>query len=164
MPGTAAIGAASIPNQMLVTAGAGLLVTAFFVLFLLKSRTGLVTRALSQDLEGAQLMGVNVERIYGLAMILSVIPPTIAILVIAPIWSLDPGLGWPLLQTAILVAILGGLGNLRGTILAAFIVGFIAAGVSFFINPRLMGLATLVTVLLVLIFKPEGITRSESLW
>lgn len=164
VPGTVTIGPATIPNQMLVTAGAGLLVTAFFVIFLLKSRTGLVTRALSQDLEGAQLMGVNVERIYGLAMILSVIPPTIAILVIAPIWSLEPSLGWSLLQTAILVAILGGLGNLRGTILAAFIVGFIAAGVSFFINPRLMGLATLVTVLLVLIFKPEGIARSESLW
>jgi len=164
LPGTLKIGAASIPNQMLIAAGVAILFTALFVIYLTRARSGLVIRAVSQNLEAAQLMGANIERVYALAMILSVIPPTMAILVMAPIWSIEPAMGWPLLQTAILVAILGGLGNIRGTLWAAYIVGFIAAAVAFMVNPRLMGLATLIMVVLVLVFRPEGIARSESLW
>lgn len=121
-------------------------------------------RAASQDTWTARLMGTNVERIYIYAMILSVIPPTICILNLAPIWAIEPDLGWSFLETAILVAILGGLGNLRGSIMAAYILGFVASTVSFIINPRLMGLACLIVVVVVLILRPRGIARSESLW
>jgi branched-chain amino acid transport system permease protein len=73
-------------------------------------------------------------------------------------------MGNSLLQTAILVTILGGLGNLRGTVMASFIVGLIASSVTFFGDPRLVGMATLTIVFLVLILKPEGIAKSETLW
>ena len=85
-------------------------------------------------------------------------------LVIAPVWSIEPNLGLPLMMTAILVAILGGLGNIRGSIMASYIVGLLSSSVAFLINPRMMGLATLLMVLTVLIFRPEGIAKSESLW
>jgi len=162
--GAMKIGKVSIPNQMLFAAGIGIGTTALVVLFFLKTKIGLVIRAVSQDTESSQLMGANINFIYPLAMVIAVLPPTIAILTIAPVWSIEPTLGGPLLQIAILVSIMGGLGNIRGTILAAFIVGFVAAAVSFLVNPRLMGLATLALVLIMLIFKPTGITRSESLW
>lgn len=164
VPGALRIGAASIPNQMLFAAGFAILITAAFVLFLLKSRNGLIIRAVSQDIEAAQLLGTNVGTVYPAAMVLSVIPPTICMLIIAPVWSIEPTLGSPLLQTAILVAILGGLGNIRGSIMASYIVGFVAASVAFLTNPRLMNLAILIMVLLVLVFKPEGLARSESVW
>lgn len=164
LSGAMKIGKASIPKQMLIASGISILTTAGFVLYLLKTRRGLVIRAVSQDLESAQLMGASVGRVYALAMVLSVIPPTICILVIAPVWSIEPSLGLPLMMTAILVAILGGLGNIRGSIIASYIVGFISSSVSFLINPRMMGLATLVTVFIMLIFRPEGIAKSESLW
>jgi branched-subunit amino acid ABC-type transport system permease component len=48
--------------------------------------------------------------------------------------------------------------------MASYIVGFISSSVSFLINPRMMGLATLVTVFIMLVFRPEGIAKSESLW
>jgi branched-chain amino acid transport system permease protein len=82
----------------------------------------------------------------------------------APFWSTDPKLGWPLLEIAILVSVLGGLGNIKGTLLASYIVGFVVAVVGNLIDPRLTTLAMLLVVLTVLIFKPEGIARSESLW
>lgn len=164
LPGALKIGKASIPKQMLIASGISILTTAGFVLFLLKTKRGLVIRAVSQDLESAQLMGASVGRVYALAMVLSVIPPTICILVIAPVWSIEPSLGFPLLITAVLVAIMGGLGNIRGSIMASYIVGFISSSVSFLINPRMMGLATLVTVFIMLVFRPEGIAKSESLW
>ena len=164
IPGTLVVGATTLSNQMLIAACVAIVFTGLFVIYLLKSRRGLVMRALSQDLHTAQLMGANVDRTYALAMILSVIPPTIAILLMAPFWATDPHMGWPLLETAILVSILGGLGNIKGTLLAAYIVGFVTAVVGYLIDPRLTSLAMLVVVVLVLIFRPEGIARSESLW
>ncbi len=164
LPGALKIGKASIPIQMLIASGVAIVTTAVFVLFLLKTKRGLVIRAVSQDRESAELMGANVARVYALAMVLSVIPPTICILVIAPVWSIEPSLGLPLMMTSILVAILGGLGNIRGSIMASYIVGFLSSAVAFLINPRMMGLATLITVFIVLIFRPEGIAKSESLW
>ncbi len=164
LPGALKIGKASIPIQMLIASGVAVVTTAAFVLFLLKSRRGLVIRAVSQDIESAQLMGANVGKVYALAMVLSAIPPTICMLVIAPVWSIEPSLGLPLMMTAILVAILGGLGNIRGSMMASYIVGFLSSSVAFLINPRMMGLATLITVFIVLIFRPEGIAKSESLW
>lgn len=162
--GTARIGASSIPYQMLVASGVAILTASVFVLALLKTRQGLVTRAVSQDLESAELMGANIERTHALAMVFSVIPPTICILVIAPVWAIEPHMGTPLLMTAILVSILGGLGSIKGSIIASYIVGFLSSSVAFLINPRMMGLATLVAVFVVLIFKPTGIAKSESIW
>ena len=164
IPGAVKIGNVLIPNQMLIAAGIAIIATILFILFFLKTKIGLVIRAISQDIQTAQLMGANVNVIYAIAMLLATLPPTIAILTIAPVWAIDPGLAGPLLQIAILVSIMGGLGNMKGTIGAAYIVGFVASAVSFLINPRLMGLSTLILVFIVLIFKPTGIARSESLW
>jgi len=162
--GALLVGKASIPYQLIFASGAAIVTAAVFVLFLLKTRAGLVIRAVSQDLESAELMGANVGRTYALAMVLSVIPPTICMLMIAPVWAIEPSLGSSLMMTAILVSILGGLGNIRGSIIASYIVGFLSASVAFLINPRMMGLATLIAVFIVLIFKPTGIAKSESVW
>lgn len=162
--GTLQIGSTTIPAQLLIVVVVSIVITAFFVLFLMKTRMGYKIRAVSQDSEAARLLGVKVERVYALAMGLSVIPPTVCMLVIAPIWAIEPTLGHSMLQTAILVTILGGLGNLRGTLAASFIVGFVSSAVAFYANPRLVGLAILVIVFFVLLFKPQGIAKSESLW
>jgi len=60
---------------MIIAAGVGILVTAIYVLWFMKTRIGLIIRAISQNLPAALLMGANVNRMYYLAMILSVIPP-----------------------------------------------------------------------------------------
>ena len=164
IPGALKIGATTISHQMLIAAGIAIGVTVLFVIYLLKTRWGMVMRAMSQDLNAAQLMGADVGKTYALAMILSIIPPTLAILVMTPFWSTDPKMGWPLLEIAILVSVLGGLGNIKGTLLASYIVGFIVAIVGNLIDPRLTTLAMLLVVIVALIFKPEGIARSESLW
>jgi branched-chain amino acid transport system permease protein len=162
--GTLQIVSATIPAQMLVIVAAAFIITAFFVVFLMKTRIGFKIRAISQNRQTARLLGVRVERVYALAMVLSVIPPTICMLIIAPIWAIEPTMGGSLLQTAILVTILGGLGNLRGTVLASFIVGLIASAVAFLGNPRLVGMTVLIIVFFVLIFKPQGLAKSETLW
>lgn len=161
---TLVIGKVRIAYQMVLAALAGILVTALYVLWFLKTRTGLIIRAISQNLPAALLMGAGVNRMYYLAMILSVIPPTICMLMIAPFWGVDPFMGSPLLMTAMLIAILGGLGNLKGSIVASFLIGLIHASVSFLYVSRFMGLAALIVTLAVMIYRKGGIFAGETLW
>ncbi len=161
---TLVIGKVRIAYQMVLAALMGILVTALYVLWFLKTRTGLIIRAISQNLPAALLMGAGVNRMYYLAMILSVIPPTICMMMIAPFWGVDPFMGSPLLMTAMLIAILGGLGNLKGSIVASYLIGFIHASVSFLYVSRFMGLAALIVTLTVMIYRKGGIFAGETIW
>ncbi|PKN70272.1 MAG: hypothetical protein CVU54_06620 [Deltaproteobacteria bacterium HGW-Deltaproteobacteria-12] len=158
------IGSVTIAYQMIAAAIVGIVVTAIYVVWFMKTRVGLIIRAISQNLPAALLMGVNVNRMYYLAMILSVIPPTICMIVIAPFWGVDPFMGSSLLMTAMLISILGGLGNLKGSIVASYLIGFIHATVSFVLVSRFMGLAALIITLVVMIYRRGGIFAGETLW
>ena len=158
------IGGITIAWQMIIAALVGVVVTAIYVVALTRTIICLVIRAISQNLPAALLMGANVNRMYYLAMILSVIPPTICMIMIAPFWGIDPFMGMPLLMTAMLVSILGGLGNLKGSIVASYLIGFIHASVSFVFVPRFMGFAALIVTLIVMIYRRGGIFAGETLW
>jgi len=163
--GSSEIGAVVISNQLLVGAGIAILLTVLFVVFFLKTRTGLAIRALSQDIYSSQLIGVNVEVLYTLTMFLILIPVIVGTLIVAPVWAVDPTMGSLYFTTAILVAILGGLGNIKGTIIASYLIGFTHAGVSFLAGePRFMNFSALVLVMIILMVRPQGIAKSEALW
>jgi branched-chain amino acid transport system permease protein len=163
--GSSQIGATSISNQLLVGAGIAILLTVLFILFFLKTKTGLAVRALSQDLYSSRLIGINVEALYALTMFLVLIPVIIGTLMVSPVWAVDPGMGSLYLTTAILVCILGGLGNIKGTILASFLIGLTHAFMSFVVGePRFMNLSALVLVMIILMVRPQGIAKSEALW
>jgi branched-chain amino acid transport system permease protein len=163
--GSSEIGVAVISNQLLIGAGIAILLTVLFVLFFLKTRTGLAIRALSQDIFSSRLIGVNVEVLYTLTMFLILIPVIVGTLIVAPVWAVDPTMGSIYFTTAILVAILGGLGNIKGTIIASYLVGFTHAAVSFVVGePRFMNFSALVLVMIILMVRPQGIAKSEALW
>lgn len=165
MPGTTTIGAATVSNQMIFGAIIAILLTGLFIVFFLKSYIGLAIRAISQDMHGSKIMGLNVERIFTYVIILSVIPPIIATLIVIPIWAVEPYMGWSYYNTAVIISVLGGLGNLRGTIIASYIIGFLHSFTSFIIGePRFSLLFTLILVVVVLAVRPRGIARSEALW
>ena len=165
IPGSLSLGATSIAVQMVLAAAVGIVVTVIFVLFFLKTKTGLAVRAISYDINTAKIMGIQVEQIYMFIMVVVLLPVIIAMLMIAPVWAVDPSVGWGYMTTAILISVMGGLGNIRGTIIASYIIGFTHSIVSFVIaEPRLMNLAALVVVIIMLIVRPQGIAKTESLW
>lgn len=165
MPGSLVIGGTEISYQLILAAAFGIVVTVFFVLFFLKTKTGLAIRAISYDINTSKIMGIQVEQIYMFIMVVVLLPVIIAMLMIAPVWAVDPWMGWGYMTTAILISVMGGLGNIRGTIIAAFIIGLTHAFMAFVIKePRLMNLAALVVVVIMLLFRPQGIAKTESLW
>jgi len=163
--GSSDIGSVVISNQLLVGAGIAILLTILFVFFFLKTRTGLAIRALSQDIYSSQIIGVNVEVLYTITMFLILIPVIVGTLIVAPVWAVDPTMGSLYFTTAILVAILGGLGNIKGTIIASYLIGFTHAAVSFVVGePRFMNFSALVLVMIILMVSPQGIAKIEALW
>ena len=165
IPGSLVIGGTEISYQLILAAAFGIVVTIFFVLFFLKTKTGLAVRAISYDINTSKIMGIQVDQIYMFIMVMVLLPVIIAMLMIAPVWAVDPWMGWGYMTTAILISVMGGLGNIRGTIIAAFIIGLTHAFMSFVIKePRLMNLAALVVVVIMLLFRPQGIAKTESLW
>ncbi len=165
MDGIWSIGLAVVPKQLVLASLIALGMTGLFALFFIKTRAGLAVRALSQDILNSQFVGLNVEKLYNLTMMLVLVPVIVAMLLIAPIWTVEPAMGWQYMTTAILIAVLGGLGNIKGTIIAAFLIGIDHALMCFVVGePRFMNLSALVLVMVILVVRPQGIARSESLW
>ena len=163
--GASEIGSAVISNQLIVGAVVALLLTFLFIFFFLKTRIGLAIRALSQDIYSSRLIGIHVEGLYTLTMFLILIPVILGTLIVAPVWAVDPTMGSLYMTTAILVAILGGLGNIKGTIIASYLIGFTHAFVSFVLGePRFMNFSALLLVIIILMVRPQGIAKSEALW
>jgi len=165
LAGTYKIGAVVVSKQLVVGSFIALIMTGIFVFFFIKTRIGLAIRAISQSIYSSQIVGINVESLYVFTMMLVLIPVIIGTLLIAPVWTIDPAMGQIYMSTAILIAVLGGLGNMKGTIMASFLIGAVHAVVCFVIGePKLMQFSALLLVIFVLIVKPQGLTRSESLW
>jgi branched-chain amino acid transport system permease protein len=165
MDGTVLIGSVVVSKQLLIGSFIGLVMTGVFVLFFIKTRIGLAIRAISQNIYSSQIVGINVESLYVFTMMLVLIPVIIGTLLIAPVWTIGPDMGQLYMFTAILIAVLGGLGNLKGTIMASFLIGAVHAVMCFVVGePKFMTLSGLLLVIFVLIVRPQGLTRSESLW
>lgn len=163
--GTYQFGDAVVPKQLIIGSLIALAMTGAFVFFFVKTKTGMAIRALSQDIYSSKIVGINVETLYMFTMMIVLLPVIIGTLITAPVWSVEPAMGWMYMVTAILVAVLGGLGNIKGTIIASFLIGFTHAIVCFvFGEPRFMNLSALILVMIILIIRPQGLARSESLW
>lgn len=163
--GTVQIGAVIVSTQLVVGAVAALVMTGLFILFFIKTKTGLAVRAISQSIYTSQIVGIGVEGLYIFTMMIVLLPVILGTLIVAPVWNIEPGMGWLYMTTAILVAVLGGLGNIKGTILASFLIGATHAVMCFVIGePRFMNLSALILVMVILIIRPQGLARSESLW
>jgi branched-chain amino acid transport system permease protein len=165
MDGVWKFGLAVIPKQLVLASIVGVVMTSLFAWFFLKTKMGLAVRALSQDILTSRIVGLNVEKLYSTTMMFVLLPVILAMLLVAPIWTVDPSMGWQYMTTAILISVLGGLGNIKGTIIASFLIGITHATMCFLVQePRFMNLSALILVMVILVARPQGIARSEALW
>lgn len=126
-------------------------------LFLRKTYTGKAIRATVQNWEAASLMGIDIHKVYLLAFSLGAVLAAAAGTLVAVNYSIMPtmGLGWTM--KALIVMVLGGLGNIPGTFVGGLILGLTESATSFFINSNYREVAGLVLFILVLIFRPQGL-------
>ena len=136
----------------------GLILLGLWVL-LSKTRLGNAIRAVSQDRVIANLMGINVNRIFMIVMAISVSLAGFAGAVVAPIYMVGP-LMWIQPLTIVLAAVvLGGLGSIGGCVAGALILGYTETIVTFLVpgGAFLRGAVSLSIMVLVLLIRPEGL-------
>jgi branched-chain amino acid transport system permease protein len=150
-------GMVTIDAQRLLT----LLVAIFLIiclwLFIKRTKFGRAIQAVAQDREGAVFMGINPNRVYLQVMFISACLAAIAGAFIAPTLGARPHM-WehPLVRVFICV-VLGGLGSLEGTILAAIIIGYTEVIVAFMLSAYLGELVAVAIILFVLTVRPTGL-------
>ncbi len=142
--------------KLVVAAASAVLLAATWAL-VSRTRLGLYMRATQQDREMAQAFGVPVARIYAAAFTLGAVLAAAAGVLVVPVQGAHYLMGTDALLGSFMVVIIGGLGNLRGTLAAAFLIGFAGGIVSVFATPTLAGILTSALVVLVLVIRPGGL-------
>ena len=148
-----------IPRQrllILIVAGA-MLAATWFLLY--RTRLGLAIRATANDLEVANLMGMNVHRVAMATVAISVALAAIAGVSVAPVFVVDPFMWLAPLVTVLSIVVLGGLGSIQGSVIGALVIGYVEA-ITVFALPQgafLKGAVALSIMVIVLLVRPEGL-------
>lgn len=129
--------------------------------FIRRTQTGKAIMAVAQDRLAATFMGVHSERAYLLTTAISAFLAAAAGVLVSPFLTVEPGMGMFPLIKAFAIVILGGLGSLEGSVIVAFLLGYIETFVSLAISTNIRELVFLAVVLLALIIKPSGLMGKE---
>lgn len=146
-----------ISGQRLLTLGVGVVVLALLWLFIQRSKLGAAILAVSQDPEGARYMGIPTNRIYSVVMGLSAGIAALAGVLTAPFLTVQPTMDLLPMVKAFAIVIVGGLGSIPGSILAALLLGYSETIVSYAFSPSWTEIVSLAAVLLTLILRPAGL-------
>ena len=141
----------------LIVAGISALLLLATWYTLARTRLGLYMRATQYDQETAQAFGVPVRRVYALVFAIGGGLAAIAGVLVVPIQQAHYLMGHEPLLLSFIVVIIGGLGSLRGTLVAAFVIGISDGVISVFFSPTLAKILATLVVALVLVFRPSGL-------
>ncbi|MEJ7815944.1 MAG: branched-chain amino acid ABC transporter permease [Rubrobacter sp.] len=118
---------------------------------------GKAFQAVAEDRSTAQLMGIRVQRLYLLAFGLGSALAGVAGALLMPFSTVYPTVGITYTLVAFVVVVLGGLGNMTGTLLAGLLIGLTETFSATFISPSLSGATYFVIFVLVLLVRPSGL-------
>ena len=138
-----------------IAAAAVILITLWFAIT--RSKAGLIMRATQQDSDMAQAFGIPVKTVYSVVFGLGAGLAAIGAVLVVPIQQAYYLMGHDPLLLAFIVVIIGGLGSLPGTIIAAILIGMADSIISVFFTPTLAKIFATLLVATVLVFRPTGL-------
>jgi branched-chain amino acid transport system permease protein len=128
-------------------------------LVLARTRLGMRVRAGASNREMARALGVEIRLVYRVVFAVGVALAAFAGMVAAPVSSVYPGMGGQVLIICFVIVVIGGIGSIRGALVAALLVGFVDTfGKVFF--PAVAGLSVYLLMAAVLLWKPEGLFKA----
>lgn len=130
--------------------------------FMTRTKAGLVMRATQVDRTTAQAFGINVDRVYMGTFALGAGLAALAGVLIVPIQQAQYLMGHDPLLLSFIVVIIGGLGSLRGTLIAALVIGLSDGVISMFFTPTLAKILATLLVAMVLVFRPQGLFGAKA--
>jgi branched-chain amino acid transport system permease protein len=133
------------------------LIALVLYLWLNKTRSGVAVRAVSVSTEAAGLVGINVPRLSAFAFALGGAITAVGGALISTFITLDASIGVVFTLKALIIVIMGGVGEIRGAIIAAIILGIVETTVATLVDPGLTLAAAYFIFVLILLFRPQGL-------
>lgn len=147
----------TIQLHQIILIVSSIVIISLVMLFINKTKLGKSVRAVSQDREAASLMGINVDRIVMYTVMISAFLAGLAAILYTPLDRVAPYLGWVVLTDSIAIVILGGMGSLKGSLIGAFILGYVRIFTAYFLNPVISTLMPILVLIIILIIRPRGL-------
>ena len=124
-----------------------------------RTRLGMMIRAGSTNREMVQSLGIDIKFLYRVVFAAGVAIAVFAGMVAAPVSSVYPGMGGQVLIICFVVVVIGGIGSIRGALVAALLIGFIDTFGKVLL-PQAAGVLVYVMMALILLWKPDGLFKA----
>ena len=167
------IAGAPYPVFRIVIIGVGLAVAAGLFLLISKTRIGMLIRAGASNRPMAGALGVNIQMLYTLVFGLGAVLAGLSGVMAGPLLAVEPGMGEDMLILSFVVIVIGGIGSIRGALVASVIIGIVeTVGRSILpialeavlsneaaqtAGPAVASMLIYVLMAAVLFFRPEGL-------
>ena len=152
----------STTSYKLAVIGAACAVLVGVWLLMTRAKIGLLMRATQLDRDMALAFGIPVERVYAIVFGIGAGLAAMAAVLIVPIQQAHYLMGHDPLLLSFIVVIIGGLGSLPGTVVAALLIGMSDGIISVFFSPTLAKILATMLVALVLVFRPQGLFGAKA--
>lgn len=151
------IGGVDIGGARLLALGVGVVLIGALWLFIQRTRLGSAILAISQDPVAAQYMGIPSDRIFAVVMGISAALAATAGVLAGPFLTVQPTMWLLPIVKAFAIVVVGGLGSIPGSILAALMLGYAETIVAYMVSSSWTEIVSVLATLLMLIFRPAGI-------
>ncbi len=163
VPGVLRIGDASVTYNIFIAAVTSWVLLGGLFLFIGTTHMGRAIRAVSMDPKGAVISGIDPEKVNILTWAISGSFGAIAGVFLATYTQLDPNMWVTPLIIAVAVVIVGGIGSILGSLVAAHIIGMLETITTSLIAAELRGVATMLIIIAVLLVAPRGLFGKSEL-
>ena len=157
LPGVLVAWGIRMPYERLAAAGIAMCMVAALYAVVYKTRSGLAMRAIEEDEETARMLGIDTDKVAGLAVALGFALAAMGGVFVAPIYSINPGMGLEAILMSFIIIIIGGLGNITGTLVAGLFIGVVQSMGALLLGAESAHVLVFVVMIAVLIFRPQGL-------
>jgi len=147
------------PVYRLFMSGVCVLVALGLYAVIARTRIGMAIRAGASNREMVQSLGVDIRLLYRIVFAAGVALAVFAGMIAAPVSSVYPGMGNQVLIISFVVVVIGGIGSVRGALLASLLVGVVDTFGKVLI-PQTAGILVYVLMAAILLWRPEGLFRA----
>src|SRR3954447_25743086 len=148
----------SYPVYRLFMSGVCIALAAGLYLLISKTRLGMKIRAGASNRDMTESLGVNIKLIHAIVFAIGVALATVAGMIASPVSSVYPNMGSQVLIISFVVVVIGGIGSVRGALIAALLVGLVDTFGKVLL-PQIAGMLVYMLMAAVLLWKPEGLFK-----
>jgi len=156
-------GQVHVTDQRIMTFIAAICLMGLLYLFLQRTKVGKALRATTQNQMSASLMGINPEYMRALAMVLSAFLAAAGGAFIGPLFTIVPNMGLMALFKAMIVVLIGGMGNVPGALVGGLVLGLMETLIGGLWSAAWVNVAVFGAIILILIVRPTGLLGSKGI-